>query len=714
MQPTGTAVQDNDTRHTATEGQPRQTVARRISWTCMHLMVATVPLAMTNLTWLPGISQPFTYDQFDLPKTVLLMIIMSVGFFSAAYDVLAGGAPVRMDRGAGIVLALVAWVTVTTAASIDPLTSLGGAYHRFEGLVAYLLYAGVYFLAMQHLDRISRVRSIARTLVLTSLPVSAYGIAQFAGADPAGWDVMGFESQRAASTFGNPEMLGGFLVIAVTVSLGLALTERDTRWRVTYWSAAALGASCLLVTFTRGAWAGGALATTILVVTSWRRGWRPGRLDSALAGLLVLGVITAGAISLNSPDATVNLGSRLASIFDPSSGSSLSRLQIWDAAARATLERPVLGSGPDTFGLIFPAYKSAEFVRTHGYRVVADRAHDYPLQLTATVGIPGALLFFGLCTMVALHSGRHALGVRPDDADSRNPLVFSALWAALAGYLLHLTFGISTPGVSFLLWLVLGALSSPCARSMQPRAGVWRVVALGTIGLAAAALVIASTLAAAADAHFMRAQAAGLYTERAAHADRAVVLNPLAEQYRLRRAALHVDAFIMLTGSAAEAERAGGDPSGSLAEAYAVFGRAQAATYHAIDSCPAQVENRLLLIRLYNTAGRHIGAQYYSKAVAAAEDAISLSPNSPEIRVQYAIALKNTGDEAETERQLLTAVGLDPAYADPLVLLGELYRLNGDATTALGYYERVKALDPAYPGIDELVEQMRTLSATPE
>ena len=714
MRLTRTAAPGSDTHRATAEERPRPGAAQRISWACMHVMVAAVPLAMTNLTWLPGVSQPFTYDQFDLPKTVLLMIIMSVGFFSAAYDVLVGGAPVRVERSAGIVVALMAWVAVATATSVDPLTSLGGAYHRFEGLLAYVLYAGVYFLAVQHLDRTSRLRSISRTLALTSIPVSAYGVAQFFGVDPATWDITGFESRRAASTFGNPEMLGGFLVIAVVVALGLALTERDMRWRVTYWIATTLVATCLLVTFTRGAWAGGALAITIIGVTAWRRGYRPTRLDSALGALLLLAVISTGAVSLGAANTTVNLSARLASILDPSSGSSLSRLQIWDAAARATFDRPLLGSGPDTFGLVFPAYKSAEFVRTHGYRVVADRAHDYPLQLTATVGIPGALLFFGLCTVVALRSRRHALGARPGHADSRSSLVFSALWAALAGYLLHLTFGISTPGVSFLLWLVLGALASPNARSVRPRAGAWRVVVLGMIGLATTALLIAGTLGAIADTHFMRAEAAGLYTERAAHADRAVALNPLAEQYRLRRAALHVDAFVMLAGSAAEAERAGGDPSGLLAEADAAFGRAQAATYDAVDSCPAQVENRLLLIRLYNTAGRHIGAQYYSKAVAAAEDAISLSPNSPEIRVQYAIALKNTGDEAETERQLLTAVELDPAYADPLVLLGELYRLNGDAATALGYYERVKVLDPSYPGIDGLIEQMRTISATPE
>lgn len=706
--------QDNDTGGTLTRERTRPGVARRISWVCMHLMVAAVPLAMTNLTWLPGIAQPFTFDQFDLVKVAVLLACVAVGFVATAFDVLIGGAPVRVGRADVIVIALVAWACLATATSVHIPTSLIGAYHRFEGLLAYLLFAGVYFLAVQHLDRVSRIRSISRTLALTSIPVSAYGIAQFLGIDPAGWDVLGFESQRAASTFGNPEMLGGFLVLAVAVALGLAFAEHDTRWRVTYWVTAALAATCLLVTFTRGAWAGAALAVTLLAVNAWRRGYRPTRLDAALAALLLLGVVTVGAVSFGSTNATVNLGSRFVSIFDPSSGSSLSRLQIWDAAVRATADRPILGTGPDTFGLIFAAYKSAEFVQTHGYQVIADRAHDYPLQLAATIGLPGVALFFGLCTMVALRSRRRTRDASRDGAGTMRALPMSALWAALAGYLLHLTFGISSPGVSFLLWLALGALASPDARSIHPPPGAWRPVTASAIALAGAALVVAGALGTVADAHFMRAQAAGLYTERAAHADRAVALNPLSEFYRQRRAALHVDAYTMLSRQAAETAAAGGDASALLAEADTAFGRAQAAVFDAIDHAPVQVENQLVLARLYNAAGHHIGPQYYAKAIAAAMDAIALSPNAPEVRVQYAIALKNTGDEAETERQLLAAVELDPEYPDPLVLLGELYRLNGDATTALGYFERVKAIDPAYPGIDALIEQMREGGAGPE
>ena len=688
--------------------------ARRVAWTCLHLVVMTVPLAMTNLSWMPGISQPLTYDQFDLVKLVLLSVLVAVALAALAVDLLVGGSPLRVGRADALVAALVVWVGLTTTTSVHVPTSLIGAYHRFEGLLAYVLYAGIYFIAVQHLDLASRVRSISRTLALTSAPVSTYGIVQFLRLDPAEWDVVGFESQRAASTFGNPEMLGGFLVFALGVALGLALSERNTRWRVAYWVAAALAAACLLVTFTRGAWAGGALAVAVLLVSAWRSGYRPTRLDSALAGLLVFAVITVGAVSLGSSDGTVNLGARFASIFDPASGSALSRFQIWDAAVRATLDRPVLGSGPGTFGLIFPAYKSPEFVQTHGYLVVTDRAHDYPLQLAATTGIPAVLLFFGLCGVIALRSRRRSRTASRDAPALEGTLVINAWRAALAGYLLHLVFGISTPGVTFLLWLALGALASPYARPVELPAGAWRVPAVGATLLAATVLVAAGVRGTIADAHFMRAQAAGLYTERAAHAERAVALNPLNEFYRQRLAALHVEAFTMLSRQAAETAAANGDPSALLAEADVAFGRAQAAIFDAIDDAPVQVENHLLLVRLYNTAGRHLGTQYYGKAISAATSAIALSPNAPEIRVQYAIALKNTGDDVEAERELLAAADLDPAYADPLVLLGELYRLNGDATTALGYYERVKALEPEYPGIDALIEQMRTGGTAPE
>ena len=65
--------------------------------------------------------------------------------------------------------------------------------------------------------------------------MAGYGVLQFLGLDPAKWGDLPFEANRAFSTYGNPDLLGGFLIFSVTVALGLRLPSSDLCWRLVYW-----------------------------------------------------------------------------------------------------------------------------------------------------------------------------------------------------------------------------------------------------------------------------------------------------------------------------------------------------------------------------------------------------------------------------------------------------------------------------------------------
>ena len=88
-----------------------------------------------------------------------------------------------------------------------------------------------------------------------------YGSCSGTGLDPIQWGQLPFEARRPFSTYGNPDLLGGFLMFSLPIALALALSEDDTIWRVVYWVGfLAHGRACWIVAFVRGAWIGGAVS----------------------------------------------------------------------------------------------------------------------------------------------------------------------------------------------------------------------------------------------------------------------------------------------------------------------------------------------------------------------------------------------------------------------------------------------------------------------
>ena len=117
---------------------------------------------------------------------------------------------------------------MTSVTSIHPLTALFGKYRRFEGFISFLNYGVIFFLVLQLADNMRRTRALAKTLFWSGTLVSLYGVMQFLAIDPIKWGDLPFEAQRAFSTYGNPDLLGGFLVFPLAISLVLALSEEDT------------------------------------------------------------------------------------------------------------------------------------------------------------------------------------------------------------------------------------------------------------------------------------------------------------------------------------------------------------------------------------------------------------------------------------------------------------------------------------------------------
>jgi len=363
----GTAPQVSPAPRAAMSG------SERVVWICLHLLVFMVPLAMSNVSIFGGTGLPLTYDQFDIAKVFLQRALMIVAVGGWAWGILLKGGRIRFTKVEWLVLAFLGWLIVTSALSIHPATAIFGKYRRFEGLISFVNYMAVFFMALQLVDRPSRIRSLARTLIIGGAIVSFYGLLQFFGIDPAQWGSLPFESNRAFSTFGNPDLLGGYLIFPLAISFALAFSEENLYGRVAYWSAFLTIAFCWLIAYVRGAWIGGAFALGILVFALvWAKA-KVTTVDWSFAGITaaIFGVVTVR--SLTSPSDVTNVIARITSIFAFKEGSAQTRFQIWEAAISAIKERPIFGWGADTFRLLFP--------RTTPQRPVTCRS---PITFTTT------------------------------------------------------------------------------------------------------------------------------------------------------------------------------------------------------------------------------------------------------------------------------------------------------------------------------------------
>ncbi|MRS12120.1 MAG: tetratricopeptide repeat protein [Actinobacteria bacterium] len=506
--------------------------------------------------------------------------------------------------------------------------------------------------------------------------------------DPVRWGRLGFESNRAFSTFGNPDMLGGYLIFPFAVTLGLALSEKHRVWRAIYWNFTLLNVFVGITSYVRGAWIGAVVALGLLIFAYLRaRRGTDMRLTQTdvtfIGGAGAVGTAVIAASSLR-PDAVRNVLTRVVSIFQFGEGSALTRTQIWHAAADAIAARPVFGWGADTFRLLFPMFKPAEYVEAAGYLSVADNVHNYPLQLASGIGIPGALLFYAAIGSALAIAARTAFA----RGSAERNLVLAGFWAAVVGYVVHLMFGLSVTGSTVILWLAMGVLLGPVATVHDVAPMAWRMVGLSAVGVA---LVVVSTLNVryiAADTHYLRGRVLTIGLERVSEIERAIELNPYNDMYRLELGTAWRDLFRASADEYARKVADGTADSQLKQNTLDYYARASDAYEAMIEYVPQEYDTYVYLANLHNEAATLVDPGYAVLAVDAAERGKAVQRYGPAIRVQLAIGLMLQGRLDEAISELEVACDLDPNYTQAYLVLASADRQAGrydDARAALGH-----------------------------
>ncbi|MGH2811477.1 MAG: O-antigen ligase family protein, partial [Actinomycetota bacterium] len=248
-------------------------------------------------------------------------------------------------------------MTVATVISISPATSLLGMYQRYGGLLPYLLYALV-MVAVVGLwwEKPNETQAIAKAVGAAAGVVSTYALIQAAGLDWLDWrEATGRKGVFSIATLGNSNFAGGYLAVALPYLTFLIVSGRSA-YRLLWGVVGASSLAALWFTQTRAGMIGAAAGLAVMALVLRRH--IPGWLKALVASAVVAGGLLVVLVLLH-PEPE-RLGGPLGEDRVFRTDTFEVRRWYWIAALRALEDRPLLGSGPDTYYAVYPPNRLRE------------------------------------------------------------------------------------------------------------------------------------------------------------------------------------------------------------------------------------------------------------------------------------------------------------------------------------------------------------------
>lgn len=345
---------------------------------------------------------------------------------------------------------------IATAASPVKKTTLIPLIKDFGTFTLYLLL----FALCAKVLRSPRLRTWLIAVYLhISLIVSVYGMRQWFFGAPALATWVDPESPlskttRVYSYLGNPNLLAGYLLPAVVLSLVATFVWQSKVKKALAVTMFIVNGACLILTWSRGGWIGLVIAalTLLLLLYYWWspqmppfwRSWFP---------WIVLGSLTV--VFLLAVTFVEPVRERVTSIFaDRGDSSNNFRRNVWTAVKKMIADYPLLGigTGHSAFNKIYPLYASSRYTALSAYSIY--------FEVAVETGFIGLACFVWLL-IVTFNTGLLQL------RRLRQSRSVEAFWligaiASAAGMLAH---GLVDtvwyrPEVNTVWWLIVGLIAS--------------------------------------------------------------------------------------------------------------------------------------------------------------------------------------------------------------------------------------------------------------
>lgn len=628
------------------------------------LLAAIAPLVI-----LPGVRQVYS-----LPKAFFLQIGAAAAGLLWSAKFLFVSPTFRRTHLNLPVLAFFGFASLSTLFTIRPYMAIFGGYGRLEGFLTLAAYGIIFFVGSQLIWDKPRLEWFLKAMTIGAMLVSIYGLIQYFGYDFLPY-VFQYEKGRTYSTIGNPSLLANYLVIVLPMAVGLYLAVDSEKGKLLFGLGTPVIFAALITTFARGGWIA-ALAALIAFMLLIGGRYRRRLIVLSLFLVIVFGVF----FTLKTGSSVTTLSSRISSIVKISEGSTAQRFEIWKAAAGVIADRPLLGSGPDTFVLTYPRY---ETVPMAGDNELADNTHNWTLQLAATLGVPAAISFLFIFSLFFWQG----TALAKNHKDQVERILLSAIVAGALGYFIATLATVTIVEGGLVVWLLFGIVASshkPSVQKISWRKEIFplRLALFLCLILLAFLLLYFLTKFLIADIHYEsgnRLGKQGYFVESLSHYSAAISLNEYEDRY--------------LSG---------------LAELYKVK-RLTLKSVQDLDKeikvlKTAQTLNPMVLNHYWDLADAYIWTgdflkkpSYFKAAISQLKKAKELMPNSARTHYLLALSYFDLGDNDRALPEALKAVRPRPNIPKAYYVLGLLYEAAGKKDRAAFQFNQALGLKKDFP-----------------
>jgi O-antigen ligase len=420
---------------------------RRVLARTLAALVVGTSLALP-LVFVPGLD-----DGYALSKTVLLWIVGVIGSVTLLGYLVIGGPLLRRSRPR-MDLALIVFIVLTglsALASTDVGQSITGEPFQYQGLLTVLLYVAAFFLAGLVVGTPERLRALMSGHLVVGGVVAVYAIAQHFGVDPF-WS--GPPDDRPISSVGQANNVAAYLDLAIVIGIGL-WPRGGRRMRTAIGAVLVLSVIGLGLTLSRGGYL--ALVAGIAAMAVATR-WSPSRTTRRrlVAGVMASAVVAVGLLTIPILREPVErVADRVIGSSSAEDGSIRMHVDLWQVGAAIAVDRPFLGTGPETFPLVFDGYLDevltqdrATFIR----RFRIESPHNQFIGIAAGSGIPALVAYLVFLALVAATCVRH---LRNDPAGSH--WIARTVLGVLAVHAVSTFFMTPETSTSLVFWVLIGS-----------------------------------------------------------------------------------------------------------------------------------------------------------------------------------------------------------------------------------------------------------------
>lgn len=461
------------------------------AWTMPDALArGLVCLAMAAL---PLVMAPHSPDAFGVTKFTLVAVATILAAALAITARIEGLLP-RLPLGSVWPFAsFVAVLGAATIGSINPKLSLIGAPKRLSGFAGYVVYATLAVLVVVlYRSKLPALRRLILALILGGSLNAVYVIAQRFGVDPFEWrTASGVPFFRPFGAMSQSNFAGALHGMVLPLIAYAAMTTRG-RLRFLFLVASMLNLIALWFTAARGGLLAAGAGAVVFVFVLRKR--MPAAVLIA-AGVALLGGLAFGGLILSRTGAPVSAPGSVRALRaeDTVARAETTRTRIfyWQAALDMAGDRPILGSGPDTYSMLYGRHRVPDDGREIGMNFT-DKPHSVFLDHlvgAGTIGLVAYLMLLLFCLAKGYLAVRRLTG----------PLQILAggVLASFVGYIAQSAVSIDEPPIATIGWLLMGSVVA-CASTVQmtaaqrPAASRKDIVAVALVIIVAAVL---STLA---------------------------------------------------------------------------------------------------------------------------------------------------------------------------------------------------------------------------